>query len=300
MKSGWRTGITDFLRRLDENYEQARLSGQLTGSRWNRMLQRISEQIARVMREEMLQPPGEPTYIPPEYLVLLSPEDEAELRGDRRAGFLRGLRNSTAETARSLVGGQTQARSLFVQLKADGSLATNEFVVKAIWDIEQESTEVCAAPGRAKQDSDALREETQVRAGARGHPRNECRVKVFDHTSDTLVCEQVIASQPFTVGRGGKAVHVDLQLPDDPEISRHHVTLHVDAGGDVVYKVVGRNPIRVGTKEVWPSEQGTWVGEVPLHIGKYRLELRLLQDAGSSVDGSVPREPQASPGGKIP
>ena len=46
----------------------------------------IAREIETVMQREMFTPPGGPTYIPREYLVFLSREDDTEWQGDKREG----------------------------------------------------------------------------------------------------------------------------------------------------------------------------------------------------------------------
>ncbi|MBI4468621.1 MAG: FHA domain-containing protein [Acidobacteria bacterium] len=276
MSGGWRDKLKAFVGRLDENYEADEKTAARGGSRWNQLLDSIAREIERVMRAELLQPPGEPAYIPPEYLVFLSVEDERELRGDRRLGFMRGLRHATAEAAGRLVGGQAQTERLFVQVKADGSLTTDEFAVKALWDVEYEATQV-AARGRgtsSTRSADSTDEETQV-AKTPASPHHPIRWLILVDQGDASTShEHAVRTPHFTIGRGGKQVSVDLELPDDPEISRLHLTLHGSADRGLVVEVSGRNPVRIGDDEVQPGGQHAWAPDAVLSIGKYRLRLK--------------------------
>ncbi|NOT62110.1 MAG: hypothetical protein HOP19_18000, partial [Acidobacteria bacterium] len=66
----------------------------------------IAREIETVMQREMFTPPGGPTYIPREYLVFLSREDDSEWQGDKREGLQRGRFHVLSERAQELVGKQ--------------------------------------------------------------------------------------------------------------------------------------------------------------------------------------------------
>lgn len=280
MKGGWRLKVKGFLTRLDENYDADELSDSRGGSRWNRLLDRIAVEIEQVMQAELLQPPGEPAYIPLEYLIFLSPNDERELRGDRRVGFLRGLRNATAEAAKRLVGGRAQTEKVFVQIRSDGSLSPDQFCVKALWEVEHDSTQVASprlrGPGGVRRAADD--EETQVPSRYRPSGGSSPWVIVVDQGEGSASKEHPLLAPQLTIGRGGKQIRVDLPLLDDLEISRHHLSVHVVAGDSVWIEVVGRNPVRIGDLEIASGENQPWLDGEMLRIGKYRLKLKYLRN----------------------
>ena len=49
---------------------------------WEDFLVRVAREVEAVMQREMFTPPGGPTYIPPEYIVYLSNEDDRDWQGD--------------------------------------------------------------------------------------------------------------------------------------------------------------------------------------------------------------------------
>src|SRR5256885_10517214 len=51
---------------------------------WEEFLVKIAREVEAVMQREMITPPGGPTYIPREYIVYLSNDDDKEWQGDKR------------------------------------------------------------------------------------------------------------------------------------------------------------------------------------------------------------------------
>src|SRR5216684_3862888 len=63
-------------------------------------LVRLAREISAVMEYEMFTPPGGPTYIPREYILFLSNDDDREWCGDKRRGLESGLFNALRLKAR--------------------------------------------------------------------------------------------------------------------------------------------------------------------------------------------------------
>lgn len=59
-----------------------------------------------------------------------------------------------------------------------------------------------------------------------------------------------VFAQEVAIGRGSQSKPVDIALKGDPEISRKHVSLNVDANGQYWLTSFGRNATFVGGKEV--------------------------------------------------
>ncbi|HXD30973.1 MAG TPA: translation initiation factor IF-2 N-terminal domain-containing protein [Pyrinomonadaceae bacterium] len=102
---------------------------------WEEFLVKIAREVESVMQREMFTPPGGPTYIPREYIVYLSNDDDKEWQGDKRRRLEQGLFHVLSERAHEL-SGQTQlaAKSFAVELRVDGTLEKGEFRVQAVWD----------------------------------------------------------------------------------------------------------------------------------------------------------------------
>src|SRR2546430_2739800 len=102
---------------------------------WEEFLVKIAREVEAVMQREMITPPGGPTYIPREYIVYLSSDDDKEWQGDKRRALEQGLFHVLSERARELAGSvQLQTKSFAIELRVDGTLNKNEFRVQAVWD----------------------------------------------------------------------------------------------------------------------------------------------------------------------
>ena len=98
------------------------------------------------MQREMFTPPGGPTYIPREYIVYLSNDDDKEWQGDKRRGLEQGLFHVLSERAREL-SGHTAAGSQIVcgRVARRRHAQKGEFRVQAVWD-ETESGHTMVTP----------------------------------------------------------------------------------------------------------------------------------------------------------
>ena len=102
---------------------------------WEDFLVKVAREVETVMQREMFTPPGGPTYIPPEYVVYLSNEDDKEWQGEKRRGLEQGLYYVLSERAREL-SGQTQlaTKQFAVELRVDGTLEKGQFRVQPVWE----------------------------------------------------------------------------------------------------------------------------------------------------------------------
>src|SRR5215467_2862147 len=110
-------------------------------SKWEDFMVAIAREVERTMLQEMFTPPGGPTYIPREYIVFLSPTDDADWQGEKREGLQRGLYHVLSERARELVGTKEfQTRTFTVELRVDAALEASHFRVQHIWDTSTPKT----------------------------------------------------------------------------------------------------------------------------------------------------------------
>ena len=254
----------DILEEVDEQAQPRRASEEF--------LVKIAREVEAVMQREMFTPPGGPTYIPREYIVYLSNDDDRDWQGDKRRGLEQGLFHVLSERARELAGSvQLQTKSFAIELRVDGTLNKNEFRVQAVWDeTEAGHTMVTVRPATAGANtatgvmltsSEAVAEST---ADVEGADITVVRPRVVELFSIELWREGVrqtvvpITKPEITIGRGSKSVTVDLPLRGDPEISRVHATLTLDDQGRFWLTSKGRNPTLVSGREV-PREQRTVV-----------------------------------------
>lgn len=235
---------------------------------WEEFLVKIAREVEAVMQREMFTPPGGPTYIPREYIVYLSADDDKDWQGDKRRGLEQGLFHVLSERAREL-SGQTPlaAKSFAVELRVDGTLNKGEFRVQAVWD-ETESGHTMVTPrvdsslsGRpAFNPNDTIRETME----GGDSEQTMVRPRVLELYSMEVwrdgVRESVVPiSKPeITIGRGSRSITVDLPLKGDPEVSRVHAVLTRENDGRYWLTPKGRNPTLVGGREL-PREDRTEV-----------------------------------------
>lgn len=254
----WIDGETgeDLLEAADEHAKPRRI--------WEEFLVKIAREVEAAMQREMFTPPGGPTYIPREYIVYLSADDDKDWQGDKRRGLEQGLFHVLSERARELSGSTHLAvKSFAVELRVDGTLAKGEFRVQAVWD-ETESGHTMVTPrvdsSRAtsfnpnetiRETADSIEsEQTVVRAKA----APLYSVEVWrDGVREAVV---PIMKQEISIGRGSRSVSVDLPIKGDPEVSRVHAVLSRDNEGRYWLVAKGRNPTVVNGREL-PREEAT-------------------------------------------
>src|SRR5882724_971968 len=139
----------DLLEAADEHSKPRRI--------WEEFLVKIAREVEAVMQREMFTPPGGLTYIPREYVVYLSAEDDKDWQGDKRRGLEQGLFHVLSERAKELSGSnQLVAKSFAVELRVDGTLQKGQFRVQAVWDeTESGHTQVNPRASASKPSSPA-------------------------------------------------------------------------------------------------------------------------------------------------
>jgi FHA domain-containing protein len=278
----WIDGETtdDLLEEADEHARPRRV--------WEEFLVKIAREVESVMQREMFTPPGGPTYIPREYIVYLSNDDDKEWQGDKRRGLEQGLFHVLSERARELAGSmQLQAKSFAIELRVDGTLNKGEFRVQPVWDeTESGHTMVTVRPAAATTTVAPASTESEVEMDTANPGETEgseitmVRPRVVDLYSVELWREGVrqavvkITKPEITIGRGSRSVAVDLPLKGDAEISRVHVTLMLDDQGRFWLTPKGRNPTLVSGREL-PREQRTVIQpDEKIGICSYTLRIQ--------------------------
>ena len=267
----------DLLEAADEHSKPRRI--------WEEFLVKIAREVEAVMQREMFTPPGGLTYIPREYVVYLSAEDDKDWQGDKRRGLEQGLFHVLSERAKELSGSnQLVAKSFAVELRVDGTLEKGQFRVQAVWDeTESGHTQVNARVGLSSQAGTSSRQAASVnfndtireRAdGTRGDTEPSERDQQGEQTVVRPRIKELysveiwrdgvreavvpIAKPEITIGRGSRSITVDLPLKGDPEISRVHAVLTCENDGRYWLVAKGRNPTFVGGHEL-PREERTEV-----------------------------------------
>src|SRR5258707_15120496 len=128
----WIDGETtdDLLEEADEHAKPRRV--------WEEFLVKIAREVEACMQREMFTPPGGPTYIPREYIVYLSNDDDKDWQGDKRRGLEQGLFHVLSERGRELAGScPFQTKSFLISLSGGSALTKAEFRLPPIWDETQ-------------------------------------------------------------------------------------------------------------------------------------------------------------------
>src|SRR5215470_6747303 len=139
--------LSDFRKWLDGEDAVSRTpsSQQQQLSEWDEFFVKIAREVESVMKREMFTPPGGATYLPGEYIIYLSKEDDALWQGRKREGLEEGLRNGLTERARELVGDRVlKTDKIALSLGIDGALDKGRVRVQAVWDEDSPKTQITA------------------------------------------------------------------------------------------------------------------------------------------------------------
>ena len=264
----WIDGETaeDLVETADEHAKPRRV--------WEEFLVKIAREVEAVMQREMFTPPGGPTYIPREYVVYLSADDDKDWQGDKRRGLEQGLFHVLSERAKELSGSTNLAtKSFAVELRVDGTLEKGQFRVQAVWD-ETETGHTQVTPRITPRElreplnlNDTVRERADGRrdddepAGEVGEqtvvrPRIQELYSIEVWKDGVREAVVPITKPEITIGRGSRSITVDLPLKGDPEVSRVHAVLLRENDGRYWLTSKGRNPTTIAGKEV-PREERT-------------------------------------------
>jgi hypothetical protein len=217
------------------------------------------------MQREMFTPPGGPTYIPREYIVYLSSEDDKDWQGDKRRGLEQGLFHVLSERARELSGStQLAVKSFAVELRVDGTLEKGQFRVQPVWD-ETESGHTMVTPRVDPSRNVTFNPNDTIRETAESSENPESEQTVVRPKASPLYSIEVwrdgvreavvpVMKSEISIGRGSRSVSVDLPIKGDPEVSRVHAVLSRDNQGRYWLVAKGRNPTMVGGRELTREE----------------------------------------------
>jgi hypothetical protein len=235
-------------------------------SKWEDFMVAIAREVEAVMQREMFTPPGGPTYIPREYVVFLSADDDAEWQGEKREGLERGLHYVLGKRASELAGTtEFQTRSFTIELRTDPTLEKGQFRVQPVWDASADRTTVkprrspaanvpmtpTSTPAEPEEDSTVVRPRTKSAPAAAPLFSVSIERDVPGPKAPPDVRE--FFKTKITIGRGSKQMAVDLRLEGDLEVSRHHATLE-QQGEQFLVTCEGLNSIFVDSTEVLTGE----------------------------------------------
>jgi hypothetical protein len=253
---------------------------------WEEFLVKVAREIEGVMQREMFTPPGGPTYIPPEYIVYLSTDDDKDWQGEKRRGLEQGLFHVLSERAREISGSTQLATKQFaVELRVDGTLNKGEFRVQPVWDAtESGHTMVTTRPEVGATTTPDLALQTDGVAGADDEGESDV-TRVRARPVESLYSVEVwrsgvrqsvvpVTKTDITIGRGSKTTTVDLPIKGDPEVSRVHATLARDESGKFWLTSKGRNPTLANGREL-PREEAVEIApDEKIEICSYTLRIQ--------------------------
>jgi hypothetical protein len=277
--------LTDFRRWLDgeDAVSLSTSPNQQKLSEWDEFFVKVAREVEAVMKREMFTPPGGATYLPGEYIIYLSKEDDALWQGRKREGLEDGLRTGLTERARELIGDRvTKTEKIALSLGIDGALDKGQIRVQAIWDEDSPKTQVTARkkkPAPPPLPEAPSNEETEPIAEDADRtvvrPRAQIAPLFTIAYSSQYEGDSVFAAHKnrIEIGRGSKDFFVDLKLDGDQEISRKHAIL--TRGENDTYKLecVGRNSIVADGHEIQPGEQIEVKAGQEIKIGVYELKI---------------------------
>jgi hypothetical protein len=279
-------GLLGEIKRWLDGDEAAELAEEQPRTRreWEEFLIAVAREVEAAMQREMFTPPGGPIYIPPEYLVFLSPEDDAQWQGAKREGLERGLNYVLAQRVQELIGEQeVQTRSFAIELRVDGALEKGKFRIQPVWDIASPKTEIRprrapappAPPPVRTEDADSGQKDEEV-ADEATIVRPRAPLFTLEVTKGGGETETKKIHQPrITIGRGSKDLRVDLKLEGDLEISRQQAVIERLEAGRFALTCEGRNPIEVNGRELTQGERTEFAAGEVVRIGPYELKVPL-------------------------
>ena len=251
---------------------------------WEEFLVRVAREVEAVMQREMFTPPGGATFIPPEYIVFLSNEDDKDWQGEKRRGLEQGLYHVLSERARELSGAtQLATKSFAVELRVDGTLNKGEFRVQPVWESSEAGGHTMVTPkpqelsaGTPKGKDTAPLTDPEPTEGevtrVAVRPTELYSVEVWKDGVRQAVLP--VTKHEITIGRGSKTVSVDLPIKGDPEVSRLHAVIEYDNEGRYWFTPKGRNPTFVAGREIPREERVEVRPDQKIDIASYSLRIQ--------------------------
>jgi hypothetical protein len=250
-------------------------------SEWDEFFVRIAREVETVMKKEMFTPPGGQTYLPGEYIIYLSKDDDSMWQGRKREGLEEGLAISLSQRAKELVGGKSlKTDKIALSLSIDGSLNKGQVRVQAVWDDNSPRTEVTARKRKPKPEPEMQLDATPGNTeplypedGEKTIIRPRVPLFIINFIRQGGEPEVFKSSKAkIELGRGSKDFPVDVKLDGDQEISRKHAILTKQESAFKL-ECVWRNAIEVDGREIQPGESAEVAPGQTIKIGIYELKI---------------------------
>ena len=255
-------------------------------SEWDEFFVKIAREVETVMKREMFTPPGGQTYLPGEYIIYLSKDDDSMWQGRKREGLEEGLAMSLSERAKEMVGGKSlKTDKIALSLSIDGTLNKGQVRVQAVWDDDSPKTQITARkkkPNAEPQPNVEPGNTEPLYPNDLANDVNDIERTIIRPRRPLYVINfirqggepEVFKSNKakIEIGRGSKDFPVDVKLDGDQEISRKHAILSKQEG---VFKLecVGRNAIEVDGREIQPGSNGEVKPGQTIKVGIYELKI---------------------------
>jgi hypothetical protein len=244
-------------------------------SEWDEFFVKVARQIETVMKREMFTPPGGPTYLPGEYIIYLSKEDDNLWQGRKREGLEEGLRVGLSQRARELIGDKIlKTEKIALSLGVDGSLGKGQVRVQAVWDNDSPMTEVTARKRKPSQ----VEELPTTMEGAEMtvlRPRGAPPLFCLSYTLEGGETDNYNSyKSKVEIGRGSKDFPVDLRLEGDQEISRKQAIIERLDSGKYRVECVGKNSIEIDGLELDPGQHADVTSDKMIKIGIYQIRIK--------------------------
>ena len=237
--------VTSFRRFVDDDDSfEDELPSTNGAERPNSKSQIYLVQVARALGEEIdshtiVGINGGVVYVPERFAVSFSPKDERFWTGKKRQVIQQQLHECVVGRVRELCSdGVAIPEAINIEFDVDATLAEGEVSVRAIIDETDDLTEV----------SQFIAEDlTEVYIpGATGTALYALEIHNSVSGQTTTV---PITKQKIDIGRGSRAVHVDVPLKDTA-VSRLHAQLEFDDEGHFWLTACGSNPTLISGRLV--------------------------------------------------
>lgn len=247
-----------------------------------KFLLEILQKIDEVLMVEIVRLPSGIAYVPSGFIVFLSDEEEKKLPKDKREFFEQGLSEVTLGRAKELAGkSKLTVTSFKINIRNDGTLASGEIEVKAIFDKSLKDTLLVTPTPQAT--------ERQVADEDKETIKDFGTIKDSDFKLKALyrleiwqdgkrINESPIAKHEITVGRDTVSGKADVRLnSDNQKISRLHASIRLEESDEVWVTSLGQNPTIVSGHTLMKDEQGRLEKDGEIQIYEFTLRLKFAQ-----------------------
>lgn len=244
-----------------------------------KFLLKILQKIDEVLTTEIVRLPSGIAYVPSGFIAFLSDEEEKKLPKDKREFFEQGLGEIIMGRAKELAGkSKLTVTSFKINIRKDGTLASGEIEIKAIFDKSLKDTLLllptleATDPQVASEDKETIKDLATIK-DSQPTLKSLYRLEVWQNGK--LINESPVIKREITVGRGTVKGKADVCLnSDNQKISRLHASIRLEEGGEVRVTSLGQNPTVVSGRTLMKDEQSLLEKDGEIGIYEYTLQLK--------------------------